>query len=203
MGQDANPAEAVLKYWFGSNPDDSAVAAEKSKLWWKKNPQIDEEIRQRFQSHVDAAGRGELSHLASTARGRLALILLTDQFPRNIYRGTAQAFAYDPIALSNCLEALADGSDLRLRPIERAFIYLPLEHSESLEHQDRSVALFTDLANNATEAGKPTFLNYLDFAIRHREIIARFGRFPHRNEFLGRDSTPEEIEFLTQPGSKF
>ncbi|MGH8677171.1 MAG: DUF924 family protein, partial [Burkholderiales bacterium] len=147
-----NVAEAVLDFWFGANADDAAVAAEKSKLWWKKNPQVDDEIKKRFQDYADAAGRGELSHLSASPRGRLALIVLTDQFPRNIYRNTARAFAYDPIALSNCLDALADGSDRRLRPIERAFSYMPLEHSELLKHQDQSVKLFTELAQNAPDA---------------------------------------------------
>lgn len=197
-----NVAEAVLDFWFGTNSDD-AVAAEKSKLWWKKNPAVDNEIKRRFQGDVDAAGRGERSQLAVNSRGRLALIVLTDQFPRNIYRDTAQAFAYDPIALSNCLDALADGSDRRLRPIERAFSYMPLEHSESLKHQDQSVKLFSELAQNATDASAATFQDFLQYAIRHREIVARFGRFPHRNRILGRRSTPEEIEFLAHPGSKF
>ena len=195
--------EAVLEFWFGSNPDDAAIAKEKSALWWSKNPQVDDEIRGRFEGLVAKAAAGELSYWEATPTGRLALILLTDQFPRNIYRDSPRAFAYDAKALAWCLDGIEQHVDRKLRPIERVFFYLPLEHAESLEHQDKSVKHFGELVSIVDEPDKAVFKEYLDFAIRHRDIIARFGRFPHRNKILGRQFTAEEIAFLNEPGSSF
>src|SRR5512145_2854469 len=195
--------EAVLEFWFGSNPDDAAIAKEKSALWWSKNPQVDDEIRGRFEGLVAKAAAGELSYWEATPTGRLALILLTDQFPRNIYRDSHRAFAYDAKALAWCLDGIEQHVDRKLRPIERVFFYLPLEHAESLEHQDKSVKHFGELVSIVDEPDKAVFKEYLDFAIRHRDIIARFGRFPDRNKILGRQFTAEEIAFLNEPGSSF
>lgn len=193
-----------MEFWFGSKRDDAAVAKEKSALWWSKNPQIDEEIRGRFQGLVRKAAAGELSDWQATPHGRLALILLTDQFPRNIYRDSPQAFAADPQALALSVDGIDHGWDLQLRRIERVFFYLPLEHAESIEYQEESVKQFRRLHDEvASEDGKEVFAEYLDFAVRHRNIIARFGRFPHRNKVLGRRSTPEELAFLDEPGSSF
>ena len=199
----SNTIAAVLEFWFGSNPDDALVAKEKSALWWSKNPQMDNEIRQRFENLVRKADAGELADWQSTSQGRLALILLTDQFPRNIYRDSAKAFAYDAKALAWCLDGLEQGLDRKLRPIERVFFYLPLEHSEELDHQEQAVKQFRELLDQAGTEQKEVFAEYLEFAVRHRNIIARFGRFPHRNKILGRESTPEELAFLNQPGSSF
>jgi uncharacterized protein (DUF924 family) len=196
-------AEAVLRFWFGANPDDPAVGKAQAGLWWSKTPEIDDEIRRRFEDGVRAAAAGELAHWAATPRGRLALMILTDQFPRNIYRGTARAFAYDAQALTWCLDGLDRRFDLRLRPIERMFFYLPLEHAESLAHQERAVRCFEDLFAAVPAEQQNTFQEYLDFARRHREVIACFGRFPHRNKILGRQSTSDELAFLAQPGSSF
>jgi uncharacterized protein (DUF924 family) len=195
--------EAILEFWFGSNSDDAAVAKEKSALWWSKNSQIDDEIRQYFESLVLKAAAGELSDWQSTPKGYLALILLTDQFPRNIYRDSPHAFAYDSNALAWCLDGIEQGFDRKLRPIERVFFYLPLEHSELLDHQERSVSQFRELIDRIGADQKVIFAEYLDFAIQHRNIIARFGRFPHRNQILARRSTPEELVFLNEPGSSF
>jgi len=195
--------QAVLEFWFGSNPDDAAVAKEKSTLWWSKNPQVDDEIRGRFEGLVAKAAAGELSDWEATPAGRLALILLTDQFPRNIYRDSPRAFAYDAKALAWCVDGIEQHVDRKLRPIERVFFYLPLEHAESLEHQDKSVKHFGELVSIVDEPDKAVFKEYLDFAIRHRDIIARFGRFPHRNKILGRQFTAREIAFLNEPGSSF
>ncbi len=196
-------ADAIIDFWFGSNPDDSVVAKEKSALWWSKNTQIDNEIRQRFESWVAKAAGGELWQWQTTPRGRLALILLTDQFPRNIYRDSAGAFAHDSQALAWCLNGIAQGLDLKLRPIERVFFYLPLEHSESLQHQEQAVKYFGELFLMVSSESKPAFEEYLNFAVRHRDVIARFGRFPHRNKILGRESTADERAFLAEPGSSF
>jgi uncharacterized protein (DUF924 family) len=195
--------QTILEYWFGSNPDDAAVAAERSNLWWSKSEAVDAEIRERFESLVLKGAAGELDHWASTPKSLLVLILLTDQYPRNIYRDSARAFAFDSKALAWCVDGINIGLDLMLRPIERVFFYLPLEHSESLEHQYQSVSLFRNLCDIVNADQKPAFENFLDFAVRHRNIIARFGRFPHRNKILGRQSTPEELTFLAEAGSSF
>ena len=195
--------ETVLEFWFGADADDAAVAKTQAKLWWSKNVDIDSEIRRRFEDGVRAAAEGQLDDWAAIPRGALALIILTDQFPRNIYRDTPRAFAYDAKALGWCLDGLARRSDLQLRPIERVFFYLPLEHSESVAHQERSVRCFEELFAAVALEQKQGYAEYLDFARRHRDIIARFGCFPHRNKILGRESTPEEIAFLAEPGSSF
>jgi len=194
--------DTILEFWFGTSPDD-AVATEQSRLWWTKHPDTDREIRQRFESCVRKATDGELDGWAATPRGRLALIILTDQFPRNMYRNTPTSFAYDALARRWCEEGLQAGVDKLLRPIERVFFYLPLEHSESMADQDRAVALYEALVQDVGPERVSGFTGFLDYAIRHREVIARFGRFPHRNRILGRASTPEEVEFLAQPGSSF
>lgn len=194
---------SVINYWFGTDPDDARVAQERASLWWAKKPSVDDEIRRRFGPLVTAAGKGALSDWTSTAWGRLALILLTDQFPRNIYRGQPQAFDFDGIALDLSLKGLARGEDKELRPIQRVFFYLPLEHAENPEHQHRSVKLFRQLVREVPDDQRPTFAGFFIFALRHCAVIERFSRFPHRNAILARESTPEEIAFLKQPGSSF
>jgi uncharacterized protein (DUF924 family) len=196
-------AQALLDYWFGPDADDAAVAGKKAGLWWKSDPAVDDDLRTRFADLVDKGGHNELDEWVSTPRGLLALILLSDQLPRNIHRNTPRAFAFDPIARAHCRNGIARGSDTLLRPIERVFHYLPLDHSELLADQDDSVRLFSSLAHDAGAATKELFAGYLRFAERHREIIERFGRFPHRNRILGRESTAEEIAFLQTPGSSF
>ena len=195
--------ECILDFWFGVNLDDAVVAKEQAELWWSKNRETDEKMRRRFEESVRAAAAGELNEWRATARGRLALIILTDQFPRNIYRDMARAFACDSKALAWCLDGLDGRIDRKLRPIERVFFYLPLEHAESREHQAKAVECFTELVASVPMEQRSTFEEYLDFAIRHRDIIDRFGRFPHRNSILGRESTAEELAFLTEPGSGF
>lgn len=195
--------DAVLEFWFGSAGDDTAIAQAQQKLWWSKNETVDAGIRGRFAELVESAAAGTLDHWAQDARGRLALILLFDQFPRNMYRDTPRAFSYDLLACRLALAGIAAGADRGLRAIERVFFYLPLEHSESEELQERCVALFTALAAGVPEADRKTFQGYVDYAVRHRDVIHRFGRFPHRNHILGRASSPEETAFLKQPGSSF
>jgi len=196
--------DTIREYWFGTALEDAAVTArEQARLWWSKNPEVDDEIRRRFESWVIKAGSGELDNWASNPQDRLALILLTDQFPRSIYRDSAKAFAFDSKALSLAYVGIDAGFDAALRPLEKVFFYLPLEHSESHADQKRSVSLFQKLVDDASPDQKPTFTEYLDFAVRHRDIISRFGRFPHRNKALGRISTSEELSFLKQPGSGF
>lgn len=186
-----NTALDVLQFWFGDIP------GERRKAWFVKDPAFDAEIRTRFLELHEAAARGELAEWKDAAESALALIVLTDQFPRNMFRGEGRAFATDPMALATAAHVIASGWDVRMRPVEKMFVYLPYEHSEVLADQERSLELFGPLG--AFEATKDT----PDYARRHWEIIKRFGRFPHRNAALGRTDTPEEIEFLKQPGSGF
>ena len=196
-------AQDVLDYWFGDEPDDGRLANQRASLWWSKSDATDADIRQRFEHLVNNAGAGDLDQWADTPRGRLALILLMDQFTRNIYRDTPNAFSLDGRALEHARVGLGQGQDRSLRPIERVFLYLPLEHAEDLVMQERCVVLFQSLRDEVPPAHQGPFGVFLDFAIRHRDVIARFGRFPHRNAILGRESTPEELAFLEQPGSSF
>ncbi|MEN1728954.1 MAG: DUF924 family protein, partial [Pseudomonadota bacterium] len=171
--------------------------------WWSKNTEADREIRHRFEALVLRAEDGVLDPWRSTIQGKLALILLTDQFPRNIYRDTADAFRFDHLARSVCLESLETRAERDLRPIQRLFFYLPLEHSEDGDHQHLCVSLVEELAADVPVEDRSVFEGFVDFALRHKAIIDRFGRYPHRNEILGRSSTPLEEAFLQQPGSSF
>jgi len=195
--------DEIVQFWFGDEADDAAAAARQQGLWWSKNPQTDALIRTRYEPLVLAAEAGGLDAWRATPQGLLALILLTDQFPRNIYRDTPNAFRFDPLARKLCLEALDTGAVAALRPVQRVFCYLPLEHAENLAQQQRCVDLFTALAAEVPEAWRSPFEFFVGFAEKHRVIIERFGRFPHRNAILGRPSTDEELLFLQQPGSSF
>jgi uncharacterized protein (DUF924 family) len=196
-------SDLIHEFWFGHNPDDAVTAQEKSKLWWSKNQDSDQEMRRQFATDVEATVVHELDEWKNNSRSLLSLILLTDQFPRNIYRAMPKAFQFDPMAQNLCLTGIEQGMEKKLRPIERVFFYLPLEHSESIEHQKLSVQLFTQLYQEVPQAHMDTFRGFLIFALRHRRVIERFGRFPHRNKILNRPSTPEEVDFLLEPGSSF
>jgi uncharacterized protein (DUF924 family) len=187
-------AEDVHRFWFGSpgEPHDQQPRA----LWFTKSDATDRAIAQRFGATVEAALAGELDGWAASPRTALALIVVLDQFTRNIFRGTPRAFAGDARALAIAKRLVDSGLDLALTPIERWFVYMPFEHSECLDDQVEALRLFARLA--AAGVDSP-----LEWARRHYDIIARFGRFPHRNAILGRASTPEEIEFLKKPGSAF
>lgn len=189
-------AQAVLDFWFGAEgtPPHSQVRAE----WFRKDAAFDAQIAPRFGALVNQALAGGLTHWAAQPAGALARIVLLDQFTRNMFRDTARAFAGDALALVAARALVADGSDTALRPEQRVFAYLPFEHDERLAMQDESVRLFTALAAEA-----PALQNMLDYAHKHRAVIARFGRFVHRNELLGRVSTAEELAFLKEPGSRF
>ncbi|MCF7716279.1 DUF924 domain-containing protein [Aeromonas jandaei] len=198
------PWQPLLDFWFGDPTDDALRAKRQAPLWWGKSSETDALLARRFGAQAEAAVNGELADWADLPHGRLALILLLDQLPRNIHRGTPTAFARDPLAREQCLKGLSLGMDRQLSPLERVFFYLPLEHAESREQQARSVALFEELAaEQAHSPANETFAGFADFARRHQVIIERFGRFPHRNDILGRTSTPEEAAFLLQPGSGF
>lgn len=199
-----HPAAAeVLAFWFGDEADDTALAAGRKSLWWQKDPDTDRLIRARFQALVLDAAAGVHDDWGDTAEGLLALIILLDQFPRNIFRGQARSFDFDPRARHWCRLSLNSHRDIELRPVQRVFLYLPLEHSESLADQDDALHCYQRLLADVPAGWRLTFQVFLDFAQRHRDIIARFGRFPHRNALLGRASTAEERAFLETPGSSF
>jgi uncharacterized protein (DUF924 family) len=198
-------ANAILGFWFAPRQGErhAAGAAPASAglvtrdVWFRKDDAFDAEIRERFGVALAAGIAGAFGHWCNEPRGCLARVVLLDQFTRNAFRGTPDAFAGDPGALATAEDALERGFDHALSPHERWFLYMPFEHSEAPAQQDRAVALFEALAAQ-TGLGEP-----LPWALRHREVIRRFGRFPHRNSILGRASTPEEAAFLEEPGSRF
>lgn len=184
----------VLNFWFGA-PDDPAFGKSRP-LWFTKSDATDDVIRERFSGTVESALRGDLAYWSDTPRGTVALILLLDQFTRNIFRNTPRAFEGDGEALRLASRLVDRGADRSLTLVERWFTYMPFEHSEFLNDQHESVRLFKQLADEGMS--EP-----LSWGIKHYDVIDRFGRFPHRNETLGRESTPEEIEFLKEQGSRF
>ncbi|MEO5697338.1 MAG: DUF924 family protein [Burkholderiaceae bacterium] len=189
-------AQAVLDHWFA--PVGDAQHGTLRNLWFRKDPATDAEIVQRFGVLVEQALRGDLNHWARVAEGGLARILLLDQFTRNAFRDTPRAFAGDALALEAAIAMVATRQDEVLLPVQRAFVYLPFEHAEAIAMQDEAVRLFTRLTADA-----PALQGMLDYAERHRVVIRRFGRFPHRNAILGRPSTAVETAFLREPGSSF
>ncbi len=200
--QNETPA-SIHHFWFGEPADDETIARRQAKLWWSKDESVDAAMRQRFSNSVEKAAASQLDAWADTAPGLLALILLTDQFPRNIYRGQPQTFATDALARQWAHQALQRDGLAAFKPIERLFILLTLEHSEALPDQELAVQHLEALAQQQAALGSDAFAGFADYARRHRDVIARFGRFPHRNAILGRDSSAEELAFLEQPGSSF
>ena len=202
-------AQEVLQFWFGLKPYTAAQVIQRSRLWFgnpdapELTPQTDELIQSQFAGSVAAAARGELAAWESSPRRRLALILLLDQFPRNIYRGSAAAFTQDDKALRLAVSGMQFGADAALDPLERMFFYMPLMHAESLEVQDEGVAAFRRLLDEAPPELRSYFEDCLRYAQQHRDLIARFGRFPHRNKILGRESSPAEIEYLVSERADF
>jgi uncharacterized protein (DUF924 family) len=183
--------DEILDFWFGELDEHGCASPTQRKRWWTKSDAFDETIRAKFLSDYDSIVSGERERWRSTPRGALAYIIVLDQFSRNMFRDTPAMFAADPLAREACYEGLDAGFEVELGFDERVFFYLPLEHSEDIQDQQRCHELKADARY------------YLEYAERHRVIIERFGRYPHRNEILGRVSTDEEIEFLKQPGSSF
>jgi len=182
-------ADQILDFWFDETDRQN---------WFERSDAFDQAVHDRFAPAVETARAGGFADWRDTARGCLAVIVLIDQFSRNIHRDSPLAWSADAEALACTCLALARGYDADLGPEERKFLYMPLMHSEDRADQEKCVELFGVLAENS-----PDEKLALDFAIRHRDIIVRFGRFPHRNEILGRASTPEELEFLKEPDSSF
>ena len=186
----SNVIDAILTFWFGDS--DAQHYGQDRAVWFTKDAEYDAEIKDRFERVIEAAARGQLDMMAQSPEGAVALVVVLDQFPRNVYRNVARAFEFDTHALRIARQALEQGFDQQVIGVMRKFLYLPFEHSEDLADQERALELFATLDEQA-----------LDWAQKHHAIIARFGRFPHRNGVLGRIDTPEEKEFLTGPNSSF
>ncbi|MGD1949255.1 MAG: DUF924 family protein [Leptolyngbyaceae cyanobacterium] len=185
-------SQSVLDFWFG------VPSGPYRQQWFRKDSDFDTEIRTLFESLYWTLLESLPDFWLTTPKESLAKIVVLDQFPRNMFRNMPQSFAADAQALTTAELAIERGYDTQLLPVERLFLYTPFEHSEELAHQNRSVKYFEALVSDA-----PELASSVDYAHRHQEIIARFGRFPHRNNILGRQSTAEEIAFLQQPGSSF
>lgn len=189
-------ARAVLACWFGA--PNTPTFGEARKLWFSRDKAFDAMLLERFGKLIDAAREGALDSWEETPLGALALVIVLDQFSRNCHRGTPRAFAADHKALPIAQRMIASGADRLLPTVHhRAFAYLPFEHDETLASQHESLRLFKQLE------AEPGGASYYAFAVRHAQIIERFGRFPHRNALLGRPSTAEETAFLKEPGSSF
>ncbi|XWK88796.1 MAG: DUF924 family protein [Phormidium sp.] len=187
--------QEILNFWFGT-PDRSNYGKPRD-VWFSKNSEFDQQVKTRFLSDYELAASGKLNYWQDHPESCLALIILCDQFPRNMFRDRPKAFATDPQALAFAQYAVEREFDRQFIPVKRWFFYLPFEHSENLEHQRQSLALFEQLRDDLDS------VSCIDYAIKHLKIIERFGRFPHRNQILGRETTPEEAEFLKEPVSSF
>ena len=190
----AAKAQEVLDFWFGREGEPGY--GEFREAWFRKDPEFDQQVRAGFEDLYEAAAAGELDGWMEEARSCLALVILLDQFPRNMFRGDPRSYSTDRKAQEVAEYGVDRALDRELLAFQRMFLYMPFMHSENLEHQRLSVELFRVLG--AGSEGDAS-----DYAVQHMKIIERFGRFPHRNEVLGRRTTPEEAEFLTQPGSSF
>jgi len=191
-----NHIEDILQFWFGAFPTPYTADASKVDMWFKNGAAYDSEIFIKFGVDYEKAINGELDHWIDSWRGRLALIILLDQFSRHIHRGTAQSFAQDKKAQVLCIDGIGAGDDGKCHAVERSFYYLPLEHAEDLETQNLSIRAFSQLVQDVPEEYRQMFESSLSFAKSHHFVIEKFGRFPELNEILDRESTAEELEFI-------
>jgi uncharacterized protein (DUF924 family) len=200
-----NDAEcrAILNFWFDGCEQDAPHIDARMDRWFGADETLDTEIRDRFGDLVTRASAGELDHWGEDPKGRLALIILLDQFRRNIFRGRAEAFDCDKQALKLCVDGIVSRAYKKLRPEEQIFFFMPLQHTESRKLQDKSVSIYQALAKNVSETLRETFLTTAQFAELHRDIIDQYGRFPHRNKVLGRDNTADEEAYLSADGTAF
>ena len=189
--------DALLDYWFGPLDEQGLCIETRNPLWFQRQEDTDDFCRENYADLLESAKRGELDTWQETDNGLVALVVLMDQFSRNIHRDTPDAFAADAPALQVAQSAIKAGRDRHLPSVHRAFLYMPLEHSEDLAIQEQCVALFEALA---AEVPEPQITSFARYAVAHRDVIARFGRFPHRNAILGRPSTPEELTYLEKHG---
>jgi len=195
--------DAIFAFWFMRQDLSAPQIDQRMEIWFGQDEVFDHECKKEFDRDVEQASEGNLSHWAHEPRGRLALILLLDQFRRNIHRDTAEAFAKDGVALKLCVEGAMEKKDQGLTPIQRAFFYMHLQHTESKKVQAKSVELFSRLAETVPRPFRETFETITQFAELHRDIIEQFGRFPHRNQILQRENTPEEDEYLSGDSPDF
>ncbi len=196
-------ASHVLDFWFGVLDGHGLADAAHNERWWKKDPNFDELLRSQFLDLYDAIVDRKCEAWLDTPRGRLAYVIVLDQFSRNMFRDTSSMFSADAQALSAALDGIERGDDQKLVGQERVFLYMPLMHSEQLSIQNECVQLFTAFRDASSGPLRDVLDNNLKFAIAHRDIVAKWGRFPHRNALLDRTSTGEELAFLEQPGSSF
>ena len=199
---DTSPND-VLDFWFRDATSGPEALERRGKVWFNVDPAFDRECATRFAALLEDAARGALDDWAGTPHGRLALVILLDQMPRNIHRGSPGAFAHDTRAAAHCVAGIDSGQDRSLHPVERIFLYMPLQHAEELDLQRRSVERFESLAAEADDAWRDRFVENARYARLHRDIVERFGRFPHRNRVLGRESTEEELRYLADGGPTF
>lgn len=197
--------EDILNYWFGDYKESASYLSEKMPFWFVRDNEVDDHIRTKFLHLIETYDKGlfPLDVWKSHPKGFLALIILFDQFPRNIFREDPQAYAYDLLGLALAREFISSGKVGQLRTFEKLFVYLPFEHSESLVVQSESVSFFSNLQSESNAETKPFLEMALDYAQKHHFVIEKFGRYPHRNEVLGRESTPEERTFLAVGNIKF
>ena len=196
-------AKKVLEFWFGDIGDDGQVSPEITQRWFKKDPEFDRLVKSKFSEYLDSAYMGAFDRWISEPLGSVALIIMLDQFPRNIFRDQVKAFHYDQKAIS-IAKLFADSIlYLQVLPVCGQFALMPFMHSEDLEVQKQGLQHFRLLKDKCPDYAKPAMANVYDFAVKHHDIIERFGRFPHRNQILSRESTDEEKVFLQGPGSSF
>ena len=201
--EDQKRIERILSFWFKEHELTAPQIDGRMDIWFGEDPVFDSEIERKFALDVEQASSGDLDYWADQPRGRLALIILLDQFRRNIYRGTADAFAKDKAALKLCVEGAMQKKDKGLTPIQRVFFYMPLQHAESRKVQAKSVEIFQRLAKAVSPTYRETFETVAQFAELHHDIVQQFGRFPHRNKVLNRKNTPEEEEYLAGDSPTF
>jgi uncharacterized protein (DUF924 family) len=195
--------DAILSFWFKEQELSAPQIDRRMDIWFGADPVLDHEIEKEFADDVTQACDGQLDRWAAEPRGRLALIILIDQFRRNIFRDTADAFSMDKLALRLCVEGAMEQKDRGLTPIQRVFFYMPLQHAESRRVQEKSVELYNRLAESVSPTYRETLLTVAQFAELHKDIVDQFGRFPHRNKVLNRDNTPEEDEYLAADSPDF
>ena len=200
---DQSRIETILSFWFKEQALSAPQIDRRMDIWFGEDPAFDHEVEKEFSGDVESASDGKLDHWAAEPHGRLALIILIDQFRRNIHRGTAKAFSHDRVALKLCVEGAMEKKDKGLTPVQRVFFYMPLQHAESRKVQAKSVALYNRLAESVSPTYQETFLTVAQFAELHKDIIDQFGRFPHRNILLGRENTAEEDEYLAADSPDF
>ena len=199
----ATTPKDVTTFWFRDATRSPEALERRGAVWFGVEPAFDRECAARFAASLEDAARGALDGWTATPQGRLALVILLDQMPRNIHRGSPAAFAHDAQAAGHCIAGIESGQDRSLHPVERVFLYMPLQHAEDLGLQLRSVDQFESLAAEADAAWRDHFAENAHYARLHRDIVERFGRFPHRNRVLGRESTEEELKYLADGAPTF